>query len=431
MRKLSVLLAVLLVLIVPASLATAQDDVVEIEFWGGWTGPDLDVMQSIVDAYNAEQSAVKVNLTSQQWSPLFDAFIATASAGQSPDILAMHPQELSQFIVLGLLDPVDDIVANSEVFVAENFVPKAWDLEFYEGQMYGFPLDLGLHAVYYNLDMFEEAGIEAFPTDAESYLEAARLLTKDANGNHPGDEGFDADNIVQYAVNMHTNHHAFFQWWSLYNQTGATLISEDGMSCSMDVEKSAAAWAWLQDLVYVHHAAPQGQTDYVRDFLSGRTAMLVDGPWQVPAMEAAHEESGFNWDTASYPTIFEQPAVWGSGHNLTLPSLADPAKREASVAFLEWMLTNADMWVPSGQIPIFLDILNSEDFQSLKGRAAYVDMLEHQVLLPNIPKHTEIFAANAPTPMMIMAQRIILEQADPLVESQNACDAITGILSIP
>lgn len=431
MRKLSVLLAVLLVLIVPASLATAQDDVVEIEFWGGWTGPDLEVMQAIVDAYNAEQSAIKVNLTSQQWSPLFDAFIASASAGQSPDILAMHPQELSQFIVLGLLDPVDEIFADSEVIAAENFVPKAWELEFYEGQMYGVPLDLGLHGVYYNVDLFEEAGIEGFPTDAESYLEAARLLTKDANGNHPGDADFDPENIVQYAVNMHTNHHAFFQWWSLYNQTGATLISEDGMSCSMDVEKSAAAWAWLQDLVYVHYAAPQGQTDYVRDFLSGRTAMLVDGPWQIPAMDAAEAESGLNWETASYPTIFEQPAVWGSGHNFTLPTLANPAKREAAVEFLEWVMVNADLWVPSGQMPIFLDILNSEDFQSLKGRGAFVDMLEHQVLLPNIPKHTEIFAANAPTPMMIMAQRIILEQADPLVESQNACDSITGILSIP
>ncbi|NOG48458.1 MAG: hypothetical protein HND48_02670 [Chloroflexi bacterium] len=31
-----------------------------------------------------------------------------------------------------------------------------------------------------------EAGIEAAPTNAEEFLEAARLLTVDANGLHPG-----------------------------------------------------------------------------------------------------------------------------------------------------------------------------------------------------------------------------------------------------
>lgn len=429
MRKLSILLIAVLA-IMSVGLTTAQD-VVELEFWGGWTGPDGDVMRSIVEQYNAENPGVQVNLTIQQWSPLFDTFIASASAGESPDILAMHPQELSQFIVLGLLDPVDEIAAQSDVISEENFVPKAWELEFYNDQMYGIPLDLGLHGMYYNADMFEEAGITEPPTTREAFLEAARLLTIDANGLHPGDDGFDPDNIVQYAINMHTNHHAFFQWWALYNQQGGELISEDGMSCAMDIDKSAAAWQWLQDLVYVHHFAPQGQTDYVRDFLSGRTAMLIDGPWQIPAMEAAAEESGFNWATAPYPTIFDEPAVWGSGHNFTLPSLADPEKRDEAIAFIEWLMVNADLWVPSGQMPIFLDIVNSEEFQSLKGRDAFMSMLPNQQLLPNIPKHNEIFASNAPTPMMVMAQRIILEQADPVAESQAACDTITGILSIP
>ena len=53
------------------------------------------------------------------------------------------------------------------------------------------------------------------------------------------------------------------------------------------------------------------------------------------------------------------------------------------------------------------------------------------VMFPGTPKYNEIFASNAPTPMMVMAQDIMLEQADPAVEVQTACDAITGILSVP
>ena len=58
-------------------------------------------------------------------------------------------------------------------------------------------------------------------------------------------------------------------------------------------------------------------------------------------------------------------------------------------------------------------------------------MLPYQMLLPNIPKFSEIFASNAPTPMMVMAQRIILENADVRTEVENACNTITSILSMP
>lgn len=431
MRKpiLAILIVVLSVLL-SVGVGLAQEPVT-LEFWGGWTGPDGTIMQELVDEYNAANPGVQVNLSVQQWSPLFDQFIAAGSAQQAPDIMSMHPQEIAQFVELGLIEPVTDLVATSEVYTEDAYLPKAWELQFYNDTMYGLPFDLGVHGVYYNVDLFEAAGIEEFPTNQEEMLEAMRLLTLDADGNHPGDEGFDPENIVQYAINMHTNHHAFYQWYALYNQLGGELLSEDGTQCVMDTDKATQAWQWLQDLVYVHYAAPQGQTDYARDFLTGRTAMLVDGPWQIPAMEAAAEESGFNWATAGYPTIFDEPATWGSGHTFTLPVYGDPDKREAAVDFIEWLGSNSLGWLASGQLPVRHDVIESEGYGELVGRDAFVETLQYQELLPNIPKFNEIFAANAPSPMNVMGQRIILENADIRTEVEAACSAITGILSIP
>lgn len=426
MQKKSLLILVAL-LLATFSAVSAQEEPITIEFWGGWTGPDGGIMQSMIDVYNESQDEVHVNLTVQAWSPLFDSFIAASSAGTAPDIMALHPQEVAMFVELGLIMPIDDIIAESEVFQQDNYVPKAWDLQFYQGQMWAYPFDLGVHGLYYNADLLEAAGIEAPPTNAEEFLEAARLLTVDANGNHPGDEGFDAENIAQYAINMHTNHHAFYQWYALYSQLGGQLFDEEVTMCAIDTDKAVEAWQWLQDLVYVHYAAPQGQTDYARDFLTGRTAMLVDGPWQIPAMIAA-EADGLNWGTAAYPTIFDQPATWGSGHNFTLPVHADPAKQAAAIEFIEWLAANSFGWLESGQLPIRLDLIASDEVQALAGRASFVDMLEYQMLLPNIPKFNEIFASNAPTPMMVMAQRILLENADIRTEVENACADIDFIL---
>jgi len=50
-------------------------------------------------------------------------------------------------------------------------------------------------------------------------------------------------------------------------------------------------------------------------------------------------------------------------------------------------------------------------------------------IFPNTPMYNEIFASNAPTPMMVMAQNIMLEQANPRAEVETACNEITFLLS--
>lgn len=415
----------------PAEEAIAEEGVVTLEFWGGWTAGDGDIMQDLVDQYNAENPDVQINLTRQQWSPLFDAFIVSASAEEAPDILAMHPQEMPQFAELGLLKPLDDIVSQSDVINADNYLASAWDPNIYKGNLYGIPLDLHMHGLLYNVDLFEEAGIEGPPATGDELLEVARLLTVDANGLHPGDEGFDPETVEQYGINMHTNHHAFFQWWALLNQLGGTIISEDGTACAIDIDKGTQAWEWLQDLVYEHGVAPQGQTDYDRDFLSGRTAMLIDGPWRLVSLEAAQEETGFNWASAPYPVVFDEPAVWGSAHIFTLPTFADPDKQDEAVAFLEWLAANSSAWAKAGQLPAFAAVMESEEFQNMPGRAAFISMMPYEKILPNTPKYNEIFASNAPTPMMVMAQNIMLEEGDARAAVEAACAGIDAILATP
>jgi multiple sugar transport system substrate-binding protein len=426
----AVLCTVLLALVVPG-FATAARENVTLEFWGGWTGPDADTMKGIVKQWNDKNPNIQVNLTTQAWSPLFDAFLVAAGANKSPDILAMHPPEIPQFVGLGLLTPLDDVLAKSTVIKPDNYLDTAWKFSSYDGKQYGVPLDMHMHGLFYNVDLFKAAGIKDPPKTGKELLEDARLLTIDKNGKHAGEQGFDPKNIVQYGINMYTNHHAFYEWYSLYNQEGGKFLSDDGKSCAIDVDKATTAWQFLQDLVYKENVAPQGQTDYPRDFLSKRTAMLVDGPWRMPQLEDSQAKDGFNWADAPFPVIFDKPAVWGSGHTLTLPSKADPAKQGAAVQFLEWLAANSTAWAKSGNLPAFKAVMESKDFQSMTGRQAFISQMPVEVMLPNTVKYNQIFATNAPTPIMVMAQNIILKQADPQTEVKNACDTINSILVTP
>jgi len=72
--------------------------------------------------------------------------------------------------------------------------------------------------------------------------------------------------------------------------------------------------------------------------------------------------------------------------------------------------------------------MESEEFRTMYGREAFIEMMPYEVFLPGIPLYNQVFASNAPTPMMVMAQSIMLEQADPASAAQTACDEITFIL---
>lgn len=421
------LLAILGILAVaPTQAASAT-----LEVWGGWTGPDADVVKVLVKDWNEKNPNAQVNLTLQQWSPLFDAFLVAAGGKKSPDILAMHPVEMAQFVDKGLLLPLDDVLAGSQIN-PNNYAANVWEAHKYKGKLYGIPLDFHMYGLFYNVDLLKKAGIEIpkEPMNAEQFLKVARALTLDKNGKHPGEPGFDPANVVQYAVNQNTNHHAFYQWWGLYNQLGGTLISADGTKCVLDIDNATKAWQWLQDLVYTQHVAPQGQTDYPRDFLSGRTAMLVSGPWERPAFVAMTKEKKFNWAVAPYPVIFRTRAVWGAGTNFTIPTYSDPAKRAAAIKFME-SLAASPKWAETAQVPVFKGMMESAEFKAIPGWEVFASQLPYEKMLPSTPKFNEIFSASAPTPMMVMGQNIILKKADPRAESQKACNAITGILSIP
>jgi multiple sugar transport system substrate-binding protein len=121
--------------------------------------------------------------------------------------------------------------------------------------------------------------------------------------------------------------------------------------------------------------------------------------------------------------------MWSSGHDFTLPTYADPEKQDEALAFLEWLGANSALWATSGQLPVYKSVMESDELQSMYGRKAFLDMLPYAQILPSTPRYNEIFASNAPTPMMVMAQSIMLERADPRAASELACEEITLILS--
>lgn len=400
----------------------------ELAFWGGWTGPDGDVMRAMVDQYNARHPDVHVTLTTLQWTPLFDKFLTSMRAGEGPDLMAMHPQDTAQFIEAGLLEPLSAFGKDVEV-KAGDFDKNAWGYSSYKSTQYALPLDFHMHGLYYNVDLFKQAGLnpDRPPTTGDELIAAARKLTIDSAGRHPGDAGFDAKNIKQYGLSFPNNHHAFYIWFALMFQQGAGFTIS-GTQVNFDDAQGIAAWKWEEDLIFKHQVVPVGQSNPAQDFLTGRTAMLIDGPWQMPAME---KQQGLNWATAPFPKVFGKLAVWGSGHILTIPKQRDRARQLAALELGQWIVKNSDFWATSGNIPVFRLASETDRFGRLKGRAAFVSMLPSEIILPNIVKSAQVFSAAAPSPIVLAAQAATLRNEDPAAIVRQLRQRIDSVLATP
>ncbi|MBB6096777.1 multiple sugar transport system substrate-binding protein [Deinobacterium chartae] len=409
-----------------ASGAQAQRPM-QLEFWGGWTGPDADVMRDIVAKWNKEHPNVQVKLTTQQWTPLFQKFVLQARAGNPPDLLALNAPAIPQWADLGTLTPLDDLIAKAKI-KSGDFAAVVWKGSFYQGKQYGIPLDQHMHGLFINADLFRKAGLDPSkpPRTGKALVDAAIKLTVDANGKHPNEKGFDASKVRQWGLSIPTNHHGFYMWYALMAQQGETLLNSAGNQTGYDAGKSQKAWQFLNDLVFKHKVVPVGSARPADDFRAGRTAMLIDGAWQLPALEG---QEGLKFVTAPFPQVFSKPAVWGAGHTLTIPAQKDKARQQAAFEVAAWIVKNSELWAKAGHIPALKTAAIKA--KSLPGRSAFVNQLQAEVMVPPILKSAEVFSADATSPIVVASQAALVANK-PLGDVDKAMrTALDRLLSQP
>jgi len=409
MARTRIALGALLVILISGAAWSAP---VAIDFWGGWTGPDANTMQGIVDKFNKSQADVQVNFMSLQWTPLYTKFLTEMKGGNPPDILAMHGFEVGVFVELGVLDPG---AVKSFGFKAADFTKVTWDASFYKGVQYAAPLDVNMHGLYYNKDLLAKAGIKTPPRTGAELIADAIKLTVDKNGKHPGEANFDAGNVNQFGLGLLMNHHGFYQFLGLISQENANPFNQTQTSVKFDQQKAVKAWGFLQDLVFKYQVVPKGEKSPVDDFIAGTVAMFIDGPWQLSKLLA----SPINLGATRFPKVFDTDANWGATEVLTFPlrPKVDAVRQQAAKAFVSWLEQNSGEWAKSGQLPASQAGLVFA--KTLPMRQAFIDSIPTTAFLPAHPLATKLFSSIAPSPILTASQDALLNDKDPSQVTQQ------------
>lgn len=254
-----------------------------ITFWNGFTGSDKETLETLVQKYNdTNDKNVQVDMNIMPWDSLYQKLATVLPVGEGPDILAFSPERLGTYAEPGALAPVDD--AYTGKIVDEAVIPAALKENLkWKGTYYGVPMNFATLLLYYNKDIFKEAGLDPESPPAnwdelEQY--AAQIVEK------TGKYGFDM--AVKETTPM---------WCIMLWGNGGDFI-KDGKAVFNSPENVETITRWaadIRDRKFGPEVLTGGEIDKL--FESQKLAMYFCGPWATTGFKNA----GINFGVAQAP----------------------------------------------------------------------------------------------------------------------------------
>ena len=238
-----------------AGSVSAEEAKKSVVIWDYFeTDAQKEMMQTLIDGFNSSQEEYTASHVYVPFADYEKQLTLGIASGELPDLVILDGCGMASFIQLGLFGDISDADINWDEYIAGPLESTMMD-----GKHYGIPFATNCTALYYNKDMFDEAGI-AYPdenTTWDDFREMAKALTKD------GVYGFG-----NAATNTDEGTFQCLQW--LYTAGGSYT----------DIEGGIEEGSWTKECVN------WTQSDVNNNFMAGNLAMQQNGPWQIPGIEA-------------------------------------------------------------------------------------------------------------------------------------------------
>lgn len=280
----------LALLIVPD--AFAQDEVVTLRLGLALEPARLADYEDLIAEWNADNPNLQVTIENTPWSEYWPRMQTLTASNSLPDVWTYVPAFGSQWMESDQLLPIDTFIENDATINIDDFTEVTLDLvRNGEGQLVGLPYDYNGLVLFYNKQLFDEAGI-AYPTQDWTF-EDMQAASEAIAASVSSEDGPIYGNAM---VPMH-------DWVSdgFYRAFGANFITDEG---AVNVNNDGAM-AMLNHFVEnvengVTPAPDAGYNNFsmLTVWLDGRAGLAIDGGWSIPTVL---EGADFEWDFVPMP----------------------------------------------------------------------------------------------------------------------------------
>lgn len=274
----------------------------------------------LIDSFEKEHPGSTVDLQVIDWGNLQNQVNTMVQTRQFPDIL--NTNLFADYAESGLLYRAEEVMSKDRL---ADFLPKFVDNASYDGEQYAFPFVGTVNAMYYNKDVFADAGISEPPETWDEFLDAAEKI-----------KALDGDE-VPYALALGSEGgHGEFGVWARANGGGW----KDGADWAINSDRNVETLEFLRDLT-VEHGYTQsnpGQTNRADGtwplFAQGKAAMVY-GSLGTRAFLDPVEKAGIDYGVTTHPVNHgAEPSALGIQDYLM--AFKQPGNQKGVQEFLEY-----------------------------------------------------------------------------------------------
>lgn len=239
---------------------------------GIWDENQRPAMESMIEAYQKanENVSISIQLTPYKGGEYWTKLEASAGGGTAPDVFWLNVLHLDAYVEGGILDDMTDAIKASDI--NDNFPAALVNNYVRDGKNYAVPKDFDTNALWYNKEMFDNAGV-AYPTDDMSYEDLVALC-EELSGKLP-------EGVYPFACPVD------FQTW--YYQTvyanGGWILNEDATETGYGeaaTQEGIQCWIDMIDAGLSPSANTLAETSSDSMFEGEQIAMTFAGSYMVP-----------------------------------------------------------------------------------------------------------------------------------------------------
>ncbi len=294
-RWLSALLIAVMMISSMAAPALAEGEVQEITwmFWDDLEASDDNITKGfaqVIDRFNADYEGVyhvtPITTTLEEYYTQLNALV---DANQTPDVFIVSPgPNLTDYVAPGVAAPLDEYLADGwkDTFAGDSVFAQ----QTYDGKIYAIPLNTAAACVFYNKEIFAEAGVEV-PATYTELLDVCQKI-KDA--------GYTPITIsagTAWCLSMLAGY--------LCDREGVDLAALNAGTESWNNPKTVAAGEKLLELsqYFQETAAGDSNDDATAALYFEEAAILIQGSWAIGQMNGANPEFEAKCGVFQFPAI--------------------------------------------------------------------------------------------------------------------------------
>ncbi len=353
---------------------------VTLKFWHSFVASSIPSVDTLLRAFERENPGIRINA---QYVPTGDGLIqklvTAVQSGTAPDLSWIHPDFLDKLVEAGALVPLDGLIHGPDSLSVSDlddvYAPLLEDGKC-GGVVYSLPMEATSLALLYNRGLFRKAGLDPDhpPENWDELITYTARLTKDIDGDGRTDQyGFF---VPVFPASGDLNIWMNLQWSPFLWQAGGTETNPEGTQAMFNGRGGVEALTLWKKLYTMEDFSRFGIAHDI-GFASGRLAMILDGPWNLPRYRAMKD---VDWAVAPLPAGPGGRATYIEGEQLAI--FKQSAHPSEAWRFIRWILrpdVQARFSMSSGYLPVRRSVQSIESYRRFlehdRALKAFVDQL--------------------------------------------------------